>query len=144
MGSLNAVNKYEHIEQLLNFAQRKPITGKKFNNKNNLNENVDETTESQISRIRYELATYRMLFGGNLANFNQHSEWASFILNVSHTEYFDRFCEQGHITEARIIFSRYPNEINQHLNLPTLQLGVEKLLNLFEKCIQSWFLFNRS
>lgn len=103
---------------------------------------LDETTESQILRIRYELASYRMLFGGNSAHFDLHSEWSSFILNVTHTEYFDRFCEQGQITQARILFARYPSEIYPHLKTPSLERGVEKLLALFEKCIQGIFILD--
>lgn len=75
---------------------------------------LDEGTVSEIANFRYELASYRMFFGLNNASFDRESPWPEFLSADNHVLLFDNFCQKGSIAEARILFSRYPTDIQNH------------------------------
>lgn len=93
----------------------------------------DEYTQNELSRFRYELASYRMVFGSENARYDHESHWASFLSSTNHKEFFDQFCEMGKISEARILFSRY-TEISQKLHEDG---AIKKLLEVFKAAIMS-------
>lgn len=77
-----------------------------------------------------------MLFGVNQANFDRESPWPEFLSADNHISQFDQFCEQGSIAEARILFSRYPIDVQNHF---TSFASVDHLLDLLSASITGVF-----
>jgi hypothetical protein len=97
------VKKLEHIQRLLKFVEQRKIKGTACGayHNNQFGMVLDELTVREIRAFRYELATYRALFGvGKTACFDSHSQWPAFIENRNHFDYFEDFCRRGLVVEA--------------------------------------------
>ena len=93
---------------------------------------MDEYTLTEIDRFRFELDSYSLVYGKNKDHYVRHSDWHSFYTSDTHKEFFDRFCENGKIAEARTLFSRYPS-ISQNL---TDKAAFHKLLVVMRDIIK--------
>jgi hypothetical protein len=76
-----------------------------------------------------------MVYGAEDANYGLESMWRAFECSETHKEFFDRFCEQGKIAEARILFARY-KEIPENV---AKQEIIKKLLDTFRQAITGSF-----
>lgn len=72
-----------------------------------------------------------MVFEAGGANYERTSAWPVFLASTTHKEFFDKFCEIGKITEARILFSRYV-DISQSMQEESV---VKNLLKSFTSLI---------
>lgn len=84
-----------------------------------------------ISDYRYQLASYRMLYGPS-AGFSKDSVWTCFHNDPAHTDYFEEYCRKGEIARARIVWSRYQQAVQDTLSTPE---GVARLLTMLRTTI---------
>ncbi|VDK56844.1 unnamed protein product [Anisakis simplex] len=87
---------FEYMSDLLCYVEKRDIT--------------DEETLERLSRLRYNLSSYRMLYGPK-ASFLEDSAWSKFIEDNEWKEIFLHFCDRGYFTEAQIVWQRYLKEM---------------------------------
>ncbi|VDD93411.1 unnamed protein product [Enterobius vermicularis] len=84
---------FNWIVSILRYAETRNIT--------------DPETKESLCRLRYNLSTYRMLFGPEKASFDRESAWNDFVSDDNWKELFLSFCKEGCGTEARLLWNRY-------------------------------------
>ncbi|MFH4975553.1 hypothetical protein AB6A40_002262 [Gnathostoma spinigerum] len=86
-------SKFDWILKLLRYSESKKST--------------DEETQCRLMRLRYNLATFRMLTSPDQASYDDDSAWREFVGDESWVALFLRFCEDGYFAKARLLWSRY-------------------------------------
>lgn len=77
---------------------------------------LDDYTIAELSRFRYELATYQLIYGTSKDIYTRNSEWPAFLSSENHIHLFNQFCSQCKIAEARILCKRYPAVLSTYLS----------------------------
>uniref|UniRef100_A0A915BMD4 RZZ complex subunit KNTC1/ROD C-terminal domain-containing protein n=1 Tax=Parascaris univalens TaxID=6257 RepID=A0A915BMD4_PARUN len=103
---------FEFISELLRYVDKRDIS--------------DEETLERLARLRYNLASYRLLYGPK-ASFGVESPWTKFIDDSLWKEIFLEFCKDGCFSEALIVWQRYLKEMREWMReeVDTLQQIVD-------------------
>ncbi|VDM41305.1 unnamed protein product [Toxocara canis] len=92
---------FDYISELLRYVEKRDIS--------------DEETLERLARLRYNLTSYRLLYGPSVgyASFDMDSPWTKFIEDNVWKEVFMEFCNQGYFSEALIVWQRYLREMRE-------------------------------
>lgn len=101
---------------------------------------LDKSTLKELAEFRYELTSYRMVYGTEDAHFGRNLEWQKFKANETRKEFFEQLCAEGKIEEARILFTRYI-DIQQNL---IKRAANKKLLSVFKQVVSGFSQFTQN